>query len=135
SLCELMGHPGLVSDPRFADNPSRLANNEALDAIIGAWVEGQDTDAVVDQLEAANIPASKIYTVVDIDTDAQYAARDMLPTSTIRASVPSSNRASCPSSKGSTAHRKFAGPGLRSAPTTTRCSANLLGCRRMRSSL
>jgi len=80
SLCELMGHPDLVSDPRFADNPSRLANNEALDAIIGAWVEGQDTDAVVDQLEAANIPASKIYTVVDIDKDAQYAARDMLPT-------------------------------------------------------
>ncbi len=38
-LAALMGRPELARDPRFADNPSRVRNVEALDAEIGAWVE------------------------------------------------------------------------------------------------
>ncbi|MEM9029844.1 MAG: CoA transferase [Pseudomonadota bacterium] len=78
SLCAVMGQPELADDPRFVDNPSRVANNVALDAIIGAWVAGRDADAIVDQLEAANIPASKVYSVVDIANDVQFRARDMV---------------------------------------------------------
>lgn len=78
TLCLLMGQPDLSDDPRFRTNPSRVANNEALDAIIGQWVHGLTADAVIDQLEAANIPASKVYTVVDIANDPQYRARDMV---------------------------------------------------------
>lgn len=77
-LCQIMGQPALAQDPRFADNPSRVANNEALDAIIGAWTAGQTAEAAIDKLEAANIPASKVYTVADIAGDAQYRARGMV---------------------------------------------------------
>ena len=75
SLCELMGQPELKDDPRFKDNPSRVANNAALDELIGAWVRTAPSDELVDRLEAANIPASKVYTVADIAADEQYRAR------------------------------------------------------------
>ena len=74
-LAELMGRPELADDPRFADNPSRVKNVEALDAEIGKWTAERPADAVVDDLEKAGIPASKIYTVADIVADAQYRAR------------------------------------------------------------
>jgi len=77
-LCRLMDQPHLADDPRFMDNPRRLANNEALDEIIGAWTGQQSADEVVDRLEEANIPVSKVYTVADIAKDAQYRARDMV---------------------------------------------------------
>jgi crotonobetainyl-CoA:carnitine CoA-transferase CaiB-like acyl-CoA transferase len=74
-LCGLMERPDLASDPRFADNPSRVQNVDALDAEIGAWAARRPADHVVGELERAGIPASKIYTVADIAADAQYQAR------------------------------------------------------------
>jgi crotonobetainyl-CoA:carnitine CoA-transferase CaiB-like acyl-CoA transferase len=78
SFCALMGQPELADDPRFHDNPSRVKHNVEIDGIIGAWVATMTADAVVDLLEDANIPVSKVYTVVDIANDPQYQARDMI---------------------------------------------------------
>jgi crotonobetainyl-CoA:carnitine CoA-transferase CaiB-like acyl-CoA transferase len=75
-LAALMGKPGLARDPRFADNPSRVQNVEALDAEIGEWAARRPADEVVADLEKTGIPASKIYTVADIAADAQYRARE-----------------------------------------------------------
>ena len=80
ALCEAMGQPDLASDPRFDTNPARLSNNDELDAIIGKWVASQDADVSLDQLDDANIPSSKIYTVEDIANDEQYRARKMVTT-------------------------------------------------------
>ena len=75
ALCDLMGQPELESDPRFTSNPARVANNAALDEIIGAWVATGTSDDIVGRLEEANIPASKVYTAADIAADEQYRAR------------------------------------------------------------
>jgi formyl-CoA transferase len=75
-LAKLMDRPELSRDPRFADNPSRVQNVEALDARIGEWTAQRPADRVVADLERAGIPASKIYTVADITADAQYRARE-----------------------------------------------------------
>ena len=75
-LCRLMGRPDLARDPRFADNPARVRNVDALDAEIGAWAVRRPAEEVVEDLERAGIPASKIYTVADIVADAQYRARE-----------------------------------------------------------
>ena len=41
-LCEVIGRPELIDDERFADVPSRLGNQDALDEIVGSWTETQD---------------------------------------------------------------------------------------------
>lgn len=77
-LCAVMGQPELARDDRFKDNPSRVANNPAIDAIIGAWAGAHDADTIVDMLDEANLPVSKVYDVADIAADEQYRARDMI---------------------------------------------------------
>ncbi len=78
ALAELMGHPGLAEDPRFLDNPSRVAHARALDEIIGGWAATLTVEQALEALEPANIPATRIYTIADCAADPQYKARDML---------------------------------------------------------
>lgn len=77
-LCKIMGRPDLTANPKFADNPSRVANVRELDAIIGAWTSTLSREDALHQLEQADIPASKIYTAADIADDPQYRARGAL---------------------------------------------------------
>ncbi len=78
TLAGAMGTPELADDGRFRDNPARLANVAELDRLIGVWTAGLDIADVLGRLEAANIPASKVYTVADIASDPQYRARRMV---------------------------------------------------------
>jgi formyl-CoA transferase len=77
-LSGLMGEPALADDPRFVDNRARVANQRELDGLIGAWVGQLTADDVIERLEGANIPASKVYTVEDIVGDPQFKSRDMI---------------------------------------------------------
>ncbi len=74
-LCQLMGRENLIADPRFADNQSRVANIEEIDAIISDWTRSQSPEALLNDLEAAGIPSCKIYDVADIVSDQQFQAR------------------------------------------------------------
>jgi crotonobetainyl-CoA:carnitine CoA-transferase CaiB-like acyl-CoA transferase len=77
-LCELMGRPDMASDAQFKDNPARVRNCAALDAIINSWSRTQPSETVLGRLEAAGIPASKIYTAADCAADPQYRFRGMV---------------------------------------------------------
>ncbi|MEQ1615485.1 MAG: CoA transferase [Hyphomicrobiaceae bacterium] len=79
NLTRVMGQPELATDPRFLDNPNRVTNRVELDAIIDAWSIEKNADDLIELLEDADIPTTKIYTVADIAADKQYQARDMLP--------------------------------------------------------
>ena len=63
-------------DSRFADNPARVANIEAIDAIIADWTRARPAADILAELEVAQIPSSKIYSAADIMADPQYKARD-----------------------------------------------------------
>ncbi len=78
TLAAAMGRSELADDARFRDNPARLANVAELDRLIGRWTAALSIDVVLDQLEAANIPASKVYSVADIAADAQFRHRHMI---------------------------------------------------------
>jgi formyl-CoA transferase len=78
ALGEVMGQPELAHDARFMDNSNRLANVRALDALIGDWTRGLTSDEALERVEAANIPATKIYTIADVAADPQYRARRMV---------------------------------------------------------
>jgi formyl-CoA transferase len=49
-----------------------------LDGAIGAWTAQRSVDEVLDALDAASVPAGRIYTVADIAADPHYRARGML---------------------------------------------------------
>jgi crotonobetainyl-CoA:carnitine CoA-transferase CaiB-like acyl-CoA transferase len=64
SLCEIMSEPSLVTDPRCADNVSRVANRPFVNGVITAWLKTlPDTAAAIAILRAAHIPHAPVLTV------------------------------------------------------------------------
>ena len=78
ALAEVMGQPALADDPRFIDNQRRVQNVAALDRLIGEWTGARSSGEVLERVEAANIPASKIYSIADVAADPQFLARHMV---------------------------------------------------------
>jgi crotonobetainyl-CoA:carnitine CoA-transferase CaiB-like acyl-CoA transferase len=80
-LMLVIGRPDLADDPAFASNDGRVRGNALLDAAIAAWTSERTMDEILARLDAADVPAGRIYSVADIVDDPHYAARDMiLPT-------------------------------------------------------
>ena len=77
-LAQLMGRDDWVVDAGLADNAGRAARAAELDDGIGAWCAAHDAAFLLEALEAAQVPASKIYSIADIVRDPQYQARGML---------------------------------------------------------
>jgi formyl-CoA transferase len=79
-LMALIGRPDLAQDPGLADNAGRVARVAELDEVIGAWTSNKTVDEVLSDLDAASVPAGRIYTVEDIARDPHYQSRGMLDT-------------------------------------------------------
>ncbi|MGE0627280.1 MAG: CaiB/BaiF CoA transferase family protein [Hyphomicrobiaceae bacterium] len=77
-LAKAMGQPSLATDPRFADHVDRNENHAALDAIISEWTSGKPLSELEAILEAAVIPATRIFTIEDIFNDPHYRARQSI---------------------------------------------------------
>lgn len=77
-LAKAMGRDDLAEDPTLADNAGRDARRDELYALIDAWVAQHDEAAVLATLAAAEVPASRIYSVADMFADPQFLAREML---------------------------------------------------------
>lgn len=77
-LMSAIGRPDLGRDPMLASNEGRVRNNAALDAAISAWTSQRTMDDILRALDAADVPAGRIYSVADIVEDPHYAARDMI---------------------------------------------------------
>lgn len=77
-LAGAIGRPDLVEDPRFTNNTDRLANHDALDAVIAEWFAGQDADDACALLDAAQVSAARVRTIDDLFADPQVQASGML---------------------------------------------------------
>ncbi|UJW81157.1 CaiB/BaiF CoA transferase family protein [Hydrogenophaga sp. SL48] len=77
-LMALIGREDLANDPALADNAGRVARVAELDQVIGGWTKDRTVDEVMAALDAASVPAGRIYTVEDIAKDPHYQARGML---------------------------------------------------------
>ncbi len=73
-----MGREDLAHDPTLASNTGRVARVDEIDAAIGAWTQPQSVTDVLAALNAADVPAGRIYTAHDIAEDPHYRARDMI---------------------------------------------------------
>ncbi len=77
-LCRAIGRDDLATDASLARNDGRAARQQWLDEQIEQWTSWHAPDDIVAAMQAADVPASKIYTIRDIVSDAQYAAREMI---------------------------------------------------------
>ncbi|KCB26078.1 CaiB/BaiF CoA transferase family protein [Bordetella hinzii] len=60
SLAKVVGHPEWAQDPRYADNPSRVANQAELYGALDAIFARQPTAYWLERLEAAGLPCSPV---------------------------------------------------------------------------
>lgn len=79
-LAAAIGQPGLVEDPRFRDNPSRVHHNEELDAILAEWFGRHGEAEALARLEESGAVAGPVYDVPRIVNDPHYAARGDIAT-------------------------------------------------------
>ncbi len=77
-LMQAIDRADLADDPGLARNDGRAARAAELDAAIGAWTAQRPIDAVLAAMAAAEVPASRIYTIADLAGEAHYAARGNL---------------------------------------------------------
>jgi formyl-CoA transferase len=77
-LMAMIGREDLGNAPALADNAGRVARVAELDRVIGEWTKDRTVDEVMAALDAASVPAGRIYTVEDIARDPHYQARGML---------------------------------------------------------
>ena len=77
-LMRAIARPELAEDPGLARNDGRVARVAEIDAAIEAWTLQRTIAEVLAALDAAAVPAGRIYSVADIAADPQYQARDMI---------------------------------------------------------
>jgi crotonobetainyl-CoA:carnitine CoA-transferase CaiB-like acyl-CoA transferase len=60
ALSRVIGHPEWTLDERFADNASRLKNQDALDELIGEWTRGHDHTEAMHVLQSSGVIAAAV---------------------------------------------------------------------------
>ena len=76
-FCEVAGLPSLPTDPRFHDNPRRLANRPALIEEITRAMKQKTTMEWITALEAVGVPCGPINRMNEVFADPQVQARAM----------------------------------------------------------
>jgi crotonobetainyl-CoA:carnitine CoA-transferase CaiB-like acyl-CoA transferase len=79
-LCEAMKRPDLAEDPRFATPMLRRQNWPALRDLIVEWLDGFVTrERALEALRAARVPASPVFTPLEVVAHPHLAARRAFP--------------------------------------------------------
>lgn len=78
-LCEMIGHPELLEDARFASDASRYAHRAHLIPYVAAWVQDLTVPEILQRAETFRLPFERVSTVADLAHDAHMQARHMFP--------------------------------------------------------
>lgn len=77
-LCDLLGVPEVAADPRFATNADRLANRDALRALLESRFAQHEAGALAEHLLARGVPAGAVLGVADAVVHPQVLHREMV---------------------------------------------------------
>ena len=77
-FCQVADLKELLEDPRFATNPLRVTNAEALRAHLGPLLASRGREEWIDALTAAGVPCGAVRTVPEALSDPQVIARRMI---------------------------------------------------------
>jgi len=111
-MMNTIGRPDLATDPALAHNDGRVARTEEIEKVIGNWVAAHDLVQVLDVLEKADVPSSKIYDIADIARDPHYAMRGMIQQFTLGDSKPLKLPGIVPKLSETPGSTKWVGPAL-----------------------
>ena len=75
-MCEALGVPELVGDPRFADNRCRIRNAEALDEALQAAIVRHDREPLIALFDSFDAAAAPCNSIAEIFEDAHFRARE-----------------------------------------------------------
>ncbi|GHD95448.1 dehydratase [Streptomyces naganishii JCM 4654] len=73
---QVLGRPGLGSDPAFATNAARVAHRDRTDELVGKALGGMDADEAVARLSEAGIACARLRDVHELAQHPQLAARE-----------------------------------------------------------
>jgi formyl-CoA transferase len=73
-----IGRRDLAEDKRLTHNDGRVEHNGMLDDAITSWTTRHELAHVLEVLQKAEVPSSRIYTAEDIYFDSQYREREMI---------------------------------------------------------
>ena len=79
-FCAALGLEPLLADERFATNPARVANRDALDAIVADAIGRLAMPDLKARLERHEVGFSPIHDIADVFADPHFAAREALVT-------------------------------------------------------
>jgi crotonobetainyl-CoA:carnitine CoA-transferase CaiB-like acyl-CoA transferase len=69
NLCKAMGRPELAEDERYATNPARVANREALIPELQEEFAKRTADEWAEEIRAAGVPSGPVNTLADVVAD------------------------------------------------------------------
>ncbi len=78
AICDVIGLPELVDDPRFRTNSERVAHRDTLYEILAERLRREDTATWRERLSAAGVPAAPVADVADVAESPQTEALGML---------------------------------------------------------
>ncbi len=79
-LCEAMGTPELVHDPRYARLADRAARSDEINDLVAAWTRTLPAAEIEQRCVDHDVPVATAYTAADIAADDHMAARGDLVT-------------------------------------------------------
>ncbi len=77
-LCSVLDHPDLASDPRFADNPSRVKNRQVLVPMLEQIFRTRTTGDWLERLRGADVPAAPVNNLDAAFTEPPVEEREMI---------------------------------------------------------
>ena len=111
-LMMAIGRSDLADDPALARNDGRVAQNDKLDEVIGAWTASRSLATVLEVLEQADVPCGRVYTAADIYEDPHYWARDMIDAQVLPDGTPIELPGIVPKLSGTPGQTRWVGPEL-----------------------
>lgn len=111
-LMRAIGRSDLGDDPALERNEGRVRVAQQIDDAIQSWCGQHPIDDALDALKAADVPVSRIYSVADMFSDPQYAARAMIEPQALPDGTPVRMPAVVPKLSATPGETRWLGPRL-----------------------
>ncbi len=77
NLCEVIGRPEYIEDPRFNTLLNRKKNEDEVNRLVGGWTANFTPEEAMTRMQAAGVPAGVVKNAADICDDPQLRQRNL----------------------------------------------------------